>query len=145
MNLLFNSDTVKLPLKTNGGGEVGGLTLLFYTLEWLNCWWVGGRWVRKKILFRACWKCIFCALGFIHALFKLGSLTKILKPSSCTQKLHSLDLHQEQKGEILDSPCVPHPWIKHGTLGRWDFSRPSIKHSAPSHHYPPATIRPLQK
>ena len=42
----------------------------------------------------------------------LGSRKKILNPRSCTQNFHSLDLHQNQNNKILDSPCVPHPWIK---------------------------------
>ena len=29
--------------------------------------------------------------------------------------LHSFDSYPEIKNKILDSPCVPHPWIKPGT------------------------------
>ena len=57
MNLLFNCDIVNLLLNTNGG-ETEGLILLFCSLEYFNCWWVGvgggvGG-VEQKILFRTC-------------------------------------------------------------------------------------------
>ena len=42
----------------------------------------------------------------------LGPRRKVLNPPSCSHTLRSLDLHQKPKDEFLDSPCVPHPWIK---------------------------------
>ena len=38
----------------------------------------------------------------------IGPHKEILNPPSCTQNLRSLDLHQKQKHEILDSLCVVH-------------------------------------
>ena len=44
----------------------------------------------------------------------LGPCKKILNPPCSTPNLRSLDLHQKQKDEILDSRCLSHPWIKPG-------------------------------
>ena len=50
MNLLFDSDTVNLLLKTNG---VRNRRPSFVNLECFNCQWVGCGGVGQKNLFRA--------------------------------------------------------------------------------------------
>ena len=50
---------------------------------------------------------LFNSARKIKGKISLGPRKKFLIPPSCTQNVYSLDLHQKQEDEILDSPCLP--------------------------------------
>ena len=61
---------------------------------------------------------------------------------SWNQNLLSPDLHQKQKDEILDSPCVPKPRIKPGRQ-KARFQSALNNTSAPSYHQPTTSKLPF--